>query len=815
GLAFTRPEDAAAQLAGALKGIENEPVLGAHLQLGGVTQAVAIPLAHHRELLAYAAGLQALQEGADHAARDLLEPLADTEITAGGVTLRPGDLLRALPRRHPLPPAPADPGPTNPTLADTPPANLPPADSRLGDPHRADPTPAVAQEGGVPAGITEVPLAPAHPGVELTVHQLWARIIEEARQVLPEPAYRHWLAPLWALALSADLLVVVTPDPFATEWVEDQYGTLLTTIGERLFGRRFTLSIQSEENVPAALSGLPRTLPLTAADIWSRMLDAARSEIPEQAFRTWLAPTRAVAISNDLLVVSTSNPFAVDWVEDKYGKLLTTISEHLFDRRFTISVQYVPREDAEPSELSPASPHTAADIWSRMLDAARSAMPEQAFRTWLAPTRAVSISNDLLVVSTPNPFAVDWVEDKYGKLLTTMGEDLFGRRFTITLQYSGRDTSLAPRGPVPVLDVPAPTPSAGAMRGSAPEEIFPIVALNPLYTFDRLLVLDSNQTAAAAAHAVAEAPGRLYNPLFIYGGAGLPKTHLMHAIGHAMFARDPSVRVMYLSSERFTNYLMSAIQHGTMAEFRRQYQRCDLLLVDDIQFMGGKERAQEEFFHTFNALHDRQRQIVLTSDRPPSASGLEDRLVNRFECGFVVQISPPSVEDRVALLRRKVREDALQIDDEVLIFIARNRTSSFREIEGALIKLLAYSSLTKRPIDLQLAREALGVGANAQGTVTSRFTPSGVRETVAQEWETTPEVLQAAKGSRELKRPRHAAMYLIKEMFDLSLAEIGRQFGGRSPSTVFRSIAEFKEALIADSALRRQVERVREQMRSR
>jgi chromosomal replication initiator protein len=256
-----------------------------------------------------------------------------------------------------------------------------------------------------------------------------------------------------------------------------------------------------------------------------------------------------------------------------------------------------------------------------------------------------------------------------------------------------------------------------------------------------------------------------------------------------------------------------------MAEFRRQYRACDLLLVDDIQFLEGKERTQEEFFHTFNALHDSQRQIVLTSDRPPSATGLEDRLVSRFEWGMVADIKPPDFETRVAILRRKVEEDRLDIHDmdEVLTFIARNRTSSVREIEGAMIKLLAYSSLTRRPIDLVLAHEALGTGlAGSEGSGGSAggLTPQKVRDKVAEAWGTTPDALQSKKRTKDLTIPRQVAMYLIKEMFDLALVEIGKLFGGRDHSTVIHSVAKVEEDMAADPAFRRRVGELRDSLRA-
>ena len=465
---------------------------------------------------------------------------------------------------------------------------------------------------------------------------------------------------------------------------------------------------------------------------------------------------------------------------------------------------------------------SAGEVWTRILDGAQQALPEQAFRTWLQPTQAVAISQDLLVVSTPNPFAVDWVEDKYAELLTGIGEHLFGRRFQLSVQYNGggRPGHVPPpaamvteQAPAPAMPAPRPAeaPAAPSGRPSAP--------LNPRYTFDRFVVGSNNQLSAAAAHAVAEAPARTYNPLFIYGGVGLGKTHLMHAIGFAMLERDPSKKVMYLSSERFTNELVSAIQEGSMAEFRRQYRQIDLLLVDDIQFLEGKERTQEEFFHTFNALYEAQRQIVLTSDRPPKEIGLEDRLISRFEWGLVTDIKPPDFETRMAILRKKVEEDHLQISnlDDVLTLIARNRTSSVREIEGAVIKLLAYSSLTGRQIDLELAQEALGGGIVRPGgagfAMDAGATPDRVRQAVARAFNTTPEALQSKKRTKDLTVPRQVAMFLIKELFDVSLVEIGRMFGGRDHSTVIHSIAKVEEEMTTDPAFRQRVEELRASFR--
>jgi chromosomal replication initiator protein len=463
---------------------------------------------------------------------------------------------------------------------------------------------------------------------------------------------------------------------------------------------------------------------------------------------------------------------------------------------------------------------SAPEVWSQILDEARAALPEQAYRTWLAPTQALSISAETLIISTPNPFAVHWVEDKYSELLGGISERLYGTRFRLSVQHfsDGRAANRAaalvlPGQEAAPMPSPRPSPTTDAVLPTPHGQ--PNTPLNERYTFDRFVVGNNNQLAAAAAHAVAEAPARMYNPLFIYGGVGLGKTHLMHAIGHEMLARSPGKRVVYLSSERFTNELIGAIQGGSMAEFRRMYRQIDLLLVDDIQFLEGKKQTQEEFFHTFNALHDAQRQIVLTSDRPPKEIGLEDRLVSRFEWGLVTDIQLPDFETRVAILRKRAEEDGLEISglEEVLDFIAHHCTSSVRELEGAVIKLLAYSSLTRREINVELAREALG-GVLRRGEGGSvQLSPDAVRQRVATAWNVSPEALQSKKRTKDLTIPRQVAMYLIKELFDLSLVEIGKLFGGRDHSTVIHSISKVEEDIVADPVLKERIDAIRSQLR--
>lgn len=463
---------------------------------------------------------------------------------------------------------------------------------------------------------------------------------------------------------------------------------------------------------------------------------------------------------------------------------------------------------------------TAAEVWSRILERAQALLPEQTYRIWLVQTEPVALTEDQLTVSTGSDFAAEWIGDKYGDLLMGIAERLFGRRLTIAFQQNAhapvaRNADRVqeptpfhqPAVPVPSVTTPLPSVSMPTSPGSSQG-----APLNERYTFERFVVGTNNQLAAAACNAIAEAPARIYNPLFIYGGVGLGKTHLMHAIGHSLLARDGDRRVAYITSERFTNDLIASIQEGRMSEFRRRYREIDLLLIDDVQFLGEKERTQEEFFHTFNALYDAQRQIVVTSDRPPKEiPGLEERLVSRFEWGLVTDIKPPDLETRVAILRKKAHEDQLVLDNEILDFIARNCRSSVRELEGATIKLLAYSSLTRREITLELAREALG-GVLADPAPAAELSIDGIRNHIAQSWGVSVEALNSKRRTKEITLPRQVAMYLIRDLLGIPLVDIGRAFGGRDHSTVIHSVQKVEELLATDEALRTRIEALRHEI---
>ena len=452
---------------------------------------------------------------------------------------------------------------------------------------------------------------------------------------------------------------------------------------------------------------------------------------------------------------------------------------------------------------------SAEEAWSRILEDARLKVPEQTFRTWLSPTHAIALTENTLIIGAPSRFAVEWIEDKYGPILEGLTRQLLGAGFALAFEArpeAGGDpvipslTETQPEEPA----TESAEPAVSATRGSV------IGKLNPRYTLDRFVVGSNNELSVAACRAVAEAPGRAYNPLFIYGGVGLGKTHLMHAIGNAVMEQNAGCRVAYLPTEQFTNELIAAIQSRRTTAFHNRYRRIDVLLVDDAQFLAGKERTQEEFFHTFNALYEAQKQIVLASDRPPKEiPDLQKRLVSRFEWGLVTDIRPPDFETRLAILQMKATQDGLSIEPEVLALIAERCQSSVRELEGAVLKLLAYSSLARREITLDLATQVL---AGTLGSIRD-ISPDQIESTVADAFQVSVDDLKSKKRHRQVTVPRQIAMYLEKQLLDLPLTGIGRRFGGRDHSTVIHSIQKVESMLETDLDFRHQVDRLRARLR--
>jgi len=440
----------------------------------------------------------------------------------------------------------------------------------------------------------------------------------------------------------------------------------------------------------------------------------------------------------------------------------------------------------------------ASELWNRILEQARLGLPEQSFQTWLSSAEAVSWSDGVLRIEATSPFHAEWLEDKFGPTLQEIANRVVEGPIRLRFQSTAPSARAVPE--VTVVDA----------AGELPEPVPAAVGLNERYTFHRFVVGNNNQLAQAASQAVAENPARTYNPLFLYGGTGLGKTHLMHAIGNEIQNRTPSSRVCYVPTEQFTNEMVTAIREGTTPEFRSRYRAIDILLVDDVQFLEGKERTQEEFFHTFNALYDAGRQIVVTSDRhPKQLGGLEERLVSRFEWGLVADVNPPDYETRIAILRKKADEDHVVLDDEVLDLVARSCESSVRELEGAIIKLLAFSSLTRQELTMELAETALASIARSGRTQSATLKPESIRDRVAEAWGVSGHALASKKRTRDLMVPRQVAMYLIKEFLDLPLQSIGETFGGRDHSTVIHSLKKVEERLNGDPAFRGRVEELR------
>ncbi|MCR3922800.1 MAG: chromosomal replication initiator protein DnaA [Firmicutes bacterium] len=422
------------------------------------------------------------------------------------------------------------------------------------------------------------------------------------------------------------------------------------------------------------------------------------------------------------------------------------------------------------------------DIWQATLDEVEKKMSKPSFETWLKTTKPVSISDDALVISVPNDFTKDWLQGRYADLIQSSLQDVVGNnkfkvhfitpRINTDEQDSFGSEQVSSRSLQKKHSNSAPLSSSW---------------LNPKYTFDTFVIGNSNRFAHAASLAVSEAPARAYNPLFIYGGVGLGKTHLMHAIGHHVVENTPSYRVLYISSEKFTNEFINSIRDNRTVEFRTKYRNIDVLLIDDIQFLAGKETTQEEFFHTFNALHENNKQVIISSDRPPKEiPTLEDRLRSRFEWGLITDIQPPDLETRIAILRKKAHSEKISINDDVIHYIANNIVSNIRELEGAFIRVIAYSSLTKRTIDVALAEETLQV-ILATHEKPRLITIELIQKETAEHFALKVDELKAKKRTKNVVLPRQVAMYLSRELTDSSLPKIGELFGGRDHTTVMHS----------------------------
>lgn len=458
---------------------------------------------------------------------------------------------------------------------------------------------------------------------------------------------------------------------------------------------------------------------------------------------------------------------------------------------------------------------TPEEIWKRLLERVKDDLPEQTFRTWLEPTTALTLEDDTVTIGVPDQFAADWNQSKHAQLLEGHAPVALGHPIKVMFRVAEEQKTRLQMDFFVAPQPPEVAPESNHKKNlSAP--------LNERYVFDQFVIGKSNELAAAAANAIVQAPGKIYNPFFIYGDTGLGKTHLMQAIGHSILEKDPYTRITLVGTEQFTNDLVNSIQTRTTQDFRRRYRETDLLLVDDIHFLKGKEATQEEFFHTFNTLYEAGRQIILTSDRPPSEiSGLEARLVSRFQWGMVADIELPDFEHRIAILQQKAQQDDLKttIPDDVITFIAEHVRSSVRELEGSIIKLLAYASLRHKPVTVDVAREALRDRLRtAEGGVYIPETPTYglniqvIQQTVAREWGVTIEGLCSKTRTKSLTVPRQIAMFLARELLGVQLVEIGTAFGGRDHSTVIHSVEKVVDMINADPQLGARIKKLRAEL---
>jgi chromosomal replication initiator protein len=416
-------------------------------------------------------------------------------------------------------------------------------------------------------------------------------------------------------------------------------------------------------------------------------------------------------------------------------------------------------------------------LWDRLLAALEGKVPASALESWLRSCRVASIDGDLLRVVAPNPFTRDWLVQHHLDALTAAARDVLGGSPRVLLEVD-RDG--------------APPPASRPVQPALP----PLATgLSARYTFETFVVGNSNQFAQAACQAVAELPSKAYNPLFIYGGVGLGKTHLLHAVGHQIARRFPSYRLLYLSTERFTNELINAIRYDRTAEFRAKYRNIDLLLIDDIQFISGKERTQEEFFHTFNDLYEARRQIVVSSDcAPKEIPEIEERLRSRFEWGLIADIQPPDFETRVAILKKKAELERVRLPDDVAYLIASRIKANIREIEGSLTRMIAFCSLSGRDMTVDLAQDVL---SELWGDEERVITIEHIQRKVAEFFTLKLSDMRAKNRTKAVAFPRQVAMYLARQLTHASLAEVGRAFGGKDHTTVLHATAKV-QALLQD-----------------
>lgn len=438
-------------------------------------------------------------------------------------------------------------------------------------------------------------------------------------------------------------------------------------------------------------------------------------------------------------------------------------------------------------------------LWDEMKKQLSLKISKPSFDTWFSDTRAIKAVDQTVYIFTPNVFIKEWLQNYYTSFLEEMLLDMTGNRYQIQYVLPGDEDE----DQVEEVEKKEKETALTEFKRN----------LNPRYVFDTFVIGNGNRFAHAACLAVAERPAKSYNPLFIYGGVGLGKTHLMQAIGNHVLEYKPDLKVVYISSEKFTNEFINAIRDNRPEDFRNKYRYVDILLIDDIQFLAGKEQTQEEFFHTFNTLHEANKQIVISSDRPPKEiPTLEDRLRSRFEWGLITDIQPPDLETRIAILRKKARAEQIEIHNDVILYIANQIDSNIRELEGALIRVVAYSSLTNQDITVQLTKEALkDIILQAKKKTVTIF---DIQKIVSDYFSIKIEELKGKRRTRTFVLPRQIAMYLTRELTDLSLPKIGEEFGGKDHTTVIHAHEKIESSLKEDPEIQKMVEDINERIKT-
>lgn len=439
--------------------------------------------------------------------------------------------------------------------------------------------------------------------------------------------------------------------------------------------------------------------------------------------------------------------------------------------------------------------------WEKVLAQLRGEVSEQVFETWLRPLRYVTREGSILFVATPHKFFKQWIEDNHLERIEEIARKELSEDVSVEIMVGSDEESFHPDPPTST----APVPEEAAPR---PRSVYG--HLNARYTFDRFVIGTGNQFAHAASVAVANDPGNSYNPLFIYGGVGLGKTHLLHAIGNAALSKSPRLKVCYIPAEKFTNDLIASLRSGKMSDFKDRYRNVDMLLMDDVQFIAGKRSTQEEFFHTFNELYSTRRQVVVTSDKfPKEIPDLEERIQSRFEWGLVADIQAPDIETRVAILNRKAEAENIALPEDVALYLATVVKSNIRELEGCLIRIGAHASLTRKEINLDLAKTIL---SPIVGNGHREISPEHIQKVVADHFGVKVSDLRSDRKHKVIATPRQVAMYMMRELTRCSFPDIGQRFGGRDHTTVMYAVKKIEKKIADDVSLRSTVDILRKKI---